>query len=75
MDLIDLVQDRYRWHAHVKAVMNLQVPQNAGNFVASWRPVRFSRRTLLYGMADIKHVPEKKKKKKNIGARIVKIPK
>ena len=35
MDLIDLVQDRYRWHAHVKAVMNLQVPQNAGNFVAS----------------------------------------
>jgi hypothetical protein len=35
MDLIDLAQDRYRWHAHVKAVMNLQVPKTAGNFVGS----------------------------------------
>jgi hypothetical protein len=35
MDWIDLAQDRYGWHAHVKAVMDFQVPQNAGNFVAS----------------------------------------
>ena len=31
MDWIDLAQDR---QAHVKAVMNLQIPQNTGNFVA-----------------------------------------
>jgi hypothetical protein len=35
MDWIDSAEDRYRWQAHVKAVMNLQVPQNAGDFVAS----------------------------------------
>jgi hypothetical protein len=29
---IDLVRDRDRWQALVNAVMNLQVPQNAGNF-------------------------------------------
>ena len=34
-DWIDLAQDRCRWQAHVKAVMNLQVPKNGGNFVAS----------------------------------------
>jgi hypothetical protein len=48
MGWIDLVQDRYICQAHLKAVMNLQIPQNAGNFVASWGPVHFSRRTLLH---------------------------
>jgi len=35
MDWIDLAQDRDRWQAFLKAVMNLQIPQNAGNFLTS----------------------------------------
>ena len=32
MDWIDVAQDMDRWRALVCAVMNLRVPQNAGNF-------------------------------------------
>ena len=32
---IDLVHDRNRWQALMSAVINLQVPQNAGNFLTS----------------------------------------
>jgi hypothetical protein len=35
MDSIELAQNRDGWHALVNAVMNLQLPQNAGNFLTS----------------------------------------
>jgi hypothetical protein len=50
MDWIELAQDRDRWQALVNVVMNLQVPQNAGNFLDSCKLVSFSRTTMLHGV-------------------------
>jgi hypothetical protein len=35
MDWIDLAEDRDKGRAVLNVVMNLQVPQNAGNFLSS----------------------------------------
>jgi len=51
VDWIGLAQDRDRWRTLVSAVMNLQVPWNAGNFLTSCKPVSFSGRTLHRGVS------------------------
>jgi len=48
MDWIELAEDRDRWWALVTAVMNLGVAYSAGNFLTSYKPVSFSRRTPLH---------------------------
>jgi hypothetical protein len=45
------ILDRDRWRALGNAVKNLRVPYNAGNFLTSWKPVRFSRRTIFQGVS------------------------
>jgi predicted P-loop ATPase/GTPase len=50
-DWIKLAQDRDRWLALVNVVMNLWVPLRVGHFVSSYKPVSFSRKTVLCGVS------------------------
>jgi hypothetical protein len=51
MDWIDLAQNRDMWQALIDTIMNLRLPENAGKFLASERPVSFSERILLHGIS------------------------
>jgi hypothetical protein len=48
MDWIKLAQDRDSCQALVNPIMNLRVPQNAGDFLTRRKPVSLSRMTLLH---------------------------
>jgi hypothetical protein len=48
IDWIDLIQDSDQWRALVKTVMNLRVPQNAGQFLSGCKIGSFSRRAQFH---------------------------
>jgi hypothetical protein len=50
IDWIDLAHDWNTWQTSVNAVMNLQVPKNARNFLTSQAMFSLSRRILLHGV-------------------------
>jgi hypothetical protein len=50
VDSIHSAQDGDHWRALVNTVMNLMVPQKAGNFLSSRATISFSRRTVLHGV-------------------------
>jgi hypothetical protein len=59
-DWIRLDQKRDEWWALVNTVMNLQIPQNKGNFWTNGGTVGFSKRTLFH-VISLSIYPEKGK--------------
>ena len=51
MKWMDLAQEGKRRRAFLNAVLNLRVPQYAGNFLTSRGPLSFSGTTLLHGIS------------------------
>jgi hypothetical protein len=49
---INVAQDRGKWRALVNVVMNLRVPQNAGNFLTNQKTVSWSR-TQLHAVSQL----------------------
>jgi hypothetical protein len=49
----DVTQDRYRWRALVKAVMNLLVPSNAGKLPSGCTIYGLSSGTQLHTVSEI----------------------
>jgi hypothetical protein len=64
MNWIGLSQDMDTWRALVNEVMKFRIPYNAGNFLANWEPVSFSRRTLLHGVWSIYDWPNNQRQVK-----------
>jgi len=58
IDWIGLAKERDRWRTLVSAVMNFRIPWNAGNFLTSSKPVRFSR-TLHQGISKLSSTSRK----------------
>jgi len=50
MDWIQVAQYRAQCRALLNTVMNLLVPQKAGNLLTNWSTISFSRKTLLHGV-------------------------
>ena len=50
MTYISLAEVRNKWQAFVNMVMNFCFPQNARNFLTSWRAVSFSGRSVFHGV-------------------------
>ena len=51
MDWIVLVQDRDRWRGACECGNEPSGSINAGNFLTSWEPVSFSRRTMPHAIS------------------------